>query len=286
MLVTTNAAPFHTAQSSTDRLLDSAPDFAGDAHGSSVSVRAQGASRREPSTGAEQPPKSSGAPRYQYRRIAASYCGGEDGPVAPGQRCVAETDGGVLARLCADGTGARPPQFRREIDDAGAPVSGWVQVDNGGCPEDPPAEVVVSASDFAELPLEPLPVHVQPARGSAVVGMDLIMYTEPAPQILSTTILGVPVTITATPVRYVWDQGDDQPLLVTTDPGRPYPDQTVARPFRRHGDYDVTLTTTWTGTYQVDAAGPQHPIAGVATTTSRPFHIHVVELHAHLVANP
>ncbi|MDO8108355.1 hypothetical protein Q6348_14245 [Isoptericola sp. b441] len=225
-------------------------------------------------------------PRYERRRIPSRFCGGDDGVVAPGQRCVAETTGGVATRLCADGTPALAPMFRREIDAAQKALGPWVQVDNGGCPEDAPADVIVTAADFAALPLRPSPVHLQPDRGEAVVGMDLIMYTDPTPQVLDTTILGVPVTITATPATYAWDQGDGRPPLVTSDPGTPYPHQTVARPFTHHGDYAVTLTTTWSGRYRVDGAGPDHPIAGTATTTSAPVPIHVVELHAHLVANP
>lgn len=223
---------------------------------------------------------------YEYQRIAPGYCGGDDGLVAPGQWCVAETGDGVANRTCADGTPALAPLYRREVDASHSPIGPWVQIDNGGCPEDPPAEVIVTATDFAALPLQPSPAHLQPGDGRAIVGMDLIMYTDPTPQVLETTILGVPVTITATPSAYSWDQGDGQPPLVTTDPGKPYPYQTVARPFIRHGDYAVTLTTTWTGTYRINGTGPEHPIAGAATTTSDPFQVHVVEVHSHLVANP
>ncbi len=229
---------------------------------------------------------ASSAPPYEYLRIAAGYCGGDDGPVAPGQWCVAETGAGVANRTCADGTSALAPMFRRELDTTGHAMGPWVQIDNGGCPEDPPADVIVTATDFAALPLQPSPAHLQPGDGRAIVGMDLIMYTDPTPQTLDTTILGVPVTITATPTTYTWDQGDGQPPLVTTDPGKPYPHQTVARPYLRHGDYTVTLTTTWTGTYRINAAGPEHPIAGTATTTTDPFQINVVEIHTHLVTNP
>lgn len=225
-------------------------------------------------------------PWYEYDRIPAPYCGGNDGLVAPSQRCVAEISGGVANRTCTDGTPALAPLYRRELDASRAPIGPWVQIDNGGCPEDPPATVLVTASDFAALPLEPSPAHLQPGDGRAIVGMDLIMYTDPTPQVLDTTVLGVPVTITATPTAYSWDQGDGQPPLVTTDPGKPYPHQTVARPYRRHGDYTVTLTTTWTGTYRINGTGPEHRIAGSATTTSDPFSINVVEIHTHLVTNP
>ena len=234
-------------------------------------------------------PRTSGVQRpepYEYQRIAPEYCGGDDGLVAPGQWCVAETAGGVANRTCADGTPALAPMFRREVDASRVPIGPWVQIDNGGCPEDPPAEVIVTATDFAALPLQPSPAHLQPGDGRAIVGMDLIMYTDPTPQVLDTTVLGVPVTITATPTAYTWDQGDGQPPLVTTDPGKPYPHQTVARPFIRHGDYAVTLTTTWTGTFRINGTGPEHPIAGTATTTSDPFQINVVEIHTHLVTNP
>lgn len=262
---------------------DATPDFTADTTEDTITVRGDATTQRELAVTGED---GSPAATYQYRRLAAGYCGGDDGLVAPSQWCVAETGDGVANRTCADGTPALAPLYRREVDASRSPIGPWVQIDNGGCPEDPPAEVIVTATDFAALPLQPSPAHLQPGDGRAIVGMDLIMYTDPTPQVLETTILGVPVTITATPSAYSWDQGDGQPPLVTTDPGKPYPHQTVARPFIRHGDYAVTLTTTWTGTYRINGTGPEHPITGAATTPSDPFQVHVVEVHSHLVANP
>jgi hypothetical protein len=61
---------------------------------------------------------------------------------------------------------------------------------------------------------------------------------------------------------------------------------TVARPYDHIGSYAITLTTTWTGRYQVDDAGPWLDVVGTAVTTSTSLPTRVVEAHSRLVANP
>mgnify|MGYP003951611303 CR=1 FL=1 len=201
--------------------------------------------------------------------------------------CVEGVASGVVVRVCADGSAALDPLYRREVDPVtGAFVGQWVQVDVGGCPEDPATVVVLTAADFRRLPLTASAPRVQPADGRGLVNMDLIVFTDPAPQVLSTTVLGVPVTVRATPVSYAWDFGDGSEPLVTTDPGAPYPHQTVARPYRAEGTYQLTLRTTWTGTYQVNGTGPWHTVAGAATTTSTPVTTQAYTATTTLVADP
>jgi hypothetical protein len=226
---------------------------------------------------------ASAADPYVYRRRAARYCGTE-GAQIDGQACVAETGSGRVVRVCADGSRALDPRWRRPVDTTTGLFTGpWEQMDNGGCPEDPAIEVVLSATDFARLPITASPVHLQPADGLGLVNMPLIVFSDPAPQTLTTTVLGIPVTVIATPTSYLWDFGDGT-TLATTDPGHPYPDHTTTGTYTAPGHYAVTLTTTWTGTYQVDATGPWHPVAGTATTTSTPVATQAVEAHTHLIA--
>ncbi|MDT0166745.1 hypothetical protein Q9R32_14415 [Actinotalea sp. AC32] len=161
----------------------------------------------------------------------------------------------------------------------------WEQVDTGGCPEDPTTTVVLTATDFRRLPLTPSPTHHQPADGRNLIGKPVILWTDPAPQTLTTTVLGTPVTVRATPTTWTWDLGDDTAPLTTTDPGHPYPDHTVTRAYTHPGTYTLTLTTTWTGTYQVDGTGPWHTVTGTATTTSTPTTLTAEEAPSRLVAD-
>jgi len=223
---------------------------------------------------------------YVYRRKPQEFCGAVDGSGAV-RLCVEGVVSGVVVRVCADGSVALDPLFRREVDPvSGAFVGQWVQVDVGGCPEDPATTVVLSAAQFRRLPLTASVPQVQPADGRGLVNVDLIVFTDPDTQVLSTTVLGVPVTVRATPVRYAWDFGDGTDPLVTTDPGAPYPAQTVARPYRTEGTYQLTLQTTWTGTYQVNATGPWHTVTGTATTTSTPLTTQALTATTTLVADP
>ena len=67
-------------------------------------------------------------------------------------------------------------------------------------------------------------------------------------------LLGRTVSLTARP-GWDWTFGDGADLQ-TSDPGGRYPHAGVAHAYRREGDYLVTCTTTWTGTFLVDGLGP------------------------------
>ncbi len=253
------------------------------ANGSSVDV--SGEVERETGRQPEQPTSTRAS--YAHRRIPLTYCGSADGLATSPTACIDGVSGGTVSRTCADGTAALDPLFRREIDPAtGAFIGPWQQVDSGGCPEDPPVTVVLTAADFSRLPLTPSAPQIQPADGRGLVNADLIVYTDPGTQTLTTTVLGVPVTVRATPTRFAWDFGDGTPALVTSDPGAPYPRQTVARPYTSPGTYRLTLSTTWAGTYQVNNSGPWFDVLGTATTVSAPRTAEIAEVHTVLVANP
>ena len=224
--------------------------------------------------------------RFDFRRIPAAFCGSLDTLASSPVLCIDGVAGNTVVRTCADGTTALDPLFRRPLDPTGTPTGPWEQIDNGGCPEDPPVTVILTAAEFSRLPLTPSAPQLQPADGRGLVNAALIVYADPAAQTLATTILGTPVTVRATPTRYAWDFGDGSDALVTTDPGAPYPHHSVARPYTLPGTYQLTLTTTWTGTYQVNDAGPWYPVLGTAVTTSTPVTTQITEAHTVLVADP
>jgi len=225
-------------------------------------------------------------PTEVYKRRPQVFCGSLDGSGAV-ELCVDGVASGAVTRLCADGSVALDPLYRREVDPTtGAFLGEWVQVDLGGCVEDPDPTVILTAAEFRRLPLTASAPQVQPADGRGLVGMDLIVFTDPAAQVLTTTILGVPVVVRATPTSYAWDFGDGTPPLVTSDPGRPYPHQTVARPYSTEGTFALRLVTTWSGTYQVNGIGPWQTVSGTATTTSAPLTTQVLAASSTLVADP
>jgi hypothetical protein len=242
-----------------------------------------GASSRSTTPGGR---SETGAPTFRETRQPLTYCGSLRG-AGDGRACVEGVISGTIKRVCTDGGPALDPLFRQQLDPVtGRPIGDWTQVDAGGCPEDPVAAVTLSAEDFQRLPLTPSGPSYQPADGRGLVNMPLIVFTDASVQQLQTVVLGVPVTVRATPVSFAWDFGDGSDPLVTTDPGAPYPHQTVTHTYLTAGSYSVSLSTTWRGEFQVNGQGPWLPVAGTARTTSTPFVETVEAAPSHLVADP
>ncbi|MEK8225111.1 PKD domain-containing protein [Oerskovia sp. M15] len=101
--------------------------------------------------------------------------------------------------------------------------------------------------EFQRLTITPSPVTVQPPDGWTLVNVDTITYTTPTPQTFATTLLGIPVSIRATPTTYTWDFDDGSEPMVTTDPGSAYPHQSIAHTYRSEGSATISLGTTWEG---------------------------------------
>ncbi|MCL3859487.1 PKD domain-containing protein [Actinotalea sp. K2] len=192
-------------------------------------------------------------------------------------------DSGPVIRFCPDGTQADFPLYRRTQQPDGS-WSGWQRLSDGGenC-DQTQTPIILSAEDFQRLPLEPSPITVQPPHGWTLVNIETIVSTQPTPQTLTTTVLETPITVVATPTTYTWDFGDGTPPLVTTDPGLPWPHHTLAHTYPTTGQYPITLTTTWTGTYQTTPTGPWLTIDGHATTTATTEPLDVLEARTHLV---
>ena len=276
-LVLTATSTLVTASPTPDRF-----DGVGEDGGITVTATA------EVSTAVEPAPVSAktlpGAPIYSETRIPKSFCG--NAHAGYGARlCTKDllAAGGPI--LCADGTRALDPLYRREIDASDAPVGQWVQIDDG-CPQDEQPPVFVSVEEFQRLPLAASVPSFQPGNGRGLVNMELIVFTDPAPQVLQTNVLDTPVTVRATPSLFSWDFGDGSVPLVTSDPGAPYPDLRVFHVYDQPGSFQVQLTTTWTGEFQVDGQGPWFPVTGTAQTVSPAFAETVVEARSHLVDGP
>jgi hypothetical protein len=120
---------------------------------------------------------------------------------------------------------------------------------------------------FQTLPLPELTTRQQPP-GEALVGLPVIFFTDsPTTQTFTVDIRGFTVVIAAAATSYTWDTGDGT-VLTTTDPGAPYPNETITHDYSS-GTYTASLTTTWGATYSVDG-GLAADVPGTTTTEGAP----------------
>ena len=138
-----------------------------------------------------------------------------------------------------------------------------------------PAPIVLTSHDVATLIVDGSGVFIQPPTGTVLLHMPLIAYTNPATRTLTTSVGGTSVDVEVTPATYTWNWGDGT-TLSTTDPGNPYPNQTVTHLYAATADnVVVSLTTTWTARFKPTGATDWRPVDGYVTTTQTapPFNI-------------
>lgn len=164
-------------------------------------------------------------------------------------------------RSTCDGDGGGEIERTRVLYDSGA--------------TDGAAPVVVSQYELQRLGIDGGAVLIQPASGRALVHLPVIAYATARPQLLSTSVLGVPVEIWVRPVSYSWDFGGGS--FTTTSPGSPYPNQNITWTYADLGTRTVRLTIRWSGSFQVDGDGVWHAIAGSAYTAASSPSFEVVE---------
>lgn len=204
--------------------------------------------------------------------------------LGPGVSCP-DTAFEALALVCPEGQHVVDPVFVSERD-ASSPTGWgpWTLSTPGRCVASADLAAEVSR-ELARLPLAASPVSVPP-NGWVMVNMDTVVFTSPDAQVFDLVVLGTPVRVSARPASFSWDFADGTDPLVTSDPGRAYPHQTVAHTYTRGGSYVVGLTTTWVADFQVNGSGGWIPVPGTATTTSPGAPLQVYEARAHLVDGP
>jgi hypothetical protein len=148
----------------------------------------------------------------------------------------------------------------------------------------PVVEPVVTAEDFRRLPLPAARINVQPPNRRTLVNIPTNLYADAGPVVLPTNVLGQPVRVRATPLRFRWTYGDGR-SLTTADPGAPYPALRTAHTYQDPGRRMLGLRTTYSGEYSV-AGGPWLPIDGLATVDSPDARLTVLAAENHLVADP
>jgi len=179
------------------------------------------------------------------------------------------------------------PTWRRDRASGFVRWGEWRMVADVSCAGGPVPNADQVVAEFRRLAVAPSPLRVQPDAEEVLVQMDTIAFTDDTPQVLSTTLLGVAVVFTVSPVAFTWDfgpDGGDGAPFTTTSPGHAYPDQDVAYAYRHVGTGQVTLTTTWAATYTVGADPTVRQVPGTATTVSTSHEFEIRELHTHLIA--
>jgi hypothetical protein len=135
---------------------------------------------------------------------------------------------------------------------------------------------------FQTLPLPRLTAQHQPP-GNGLAGLPVIFFTDsPTTQTFNLTIRGFTVDIVAGATAFTWHTGDGAHLS-TTDPGAPYPHQTVTHDYRS-GTYTAYLTTTWGATFSVNG-GAAVAVPGTTTTDGPPVTFTVLQARA-VLTNP
>jgi len=182
-----------------------------------------------------------------------------------------------------DGTAVIPVPGNRQ---PGELIGRWEDM-RQGCiditslnPPPSPAEVF---SYFERLPLPTLTTQHQPP-GDGLSGLPVIFYTDsPTTETFTVDIRGFSVVINATAEKYTWHTGDAAGELVTTDPGKPYPDQTITHDYRS-GTYTAHLTVTWGATFTVNGSAPAD-VPGSTTTDGPPVTFDVLQARP-VLTNP
>jgi len=194
---------------------------------------------------------------------------------------------GLAVAMCSGTPAPDDMMFWRFEAPMGPPRGPWTR-QGSACLR--PAQVpggAVPAFTVRELRRLPLPAgvaHIQPGTGETLVNIPTNVYVTASPVTLTTRLIGIPIRVRATPTAYLWSFGDSA-TLDTTDPGHPYPGMTTTHTYVTAATLAITLRTTYSGEYSV-AGGPWLPIDGVATVTTPPVPLQVIETHAVLVADP
>jgi len=150
------------------------------------------------------------------------------------------------------------------------------------------------AEQWQDLDWETAGLTLQPPDGQTLVNFPTNFFTtmSPQPQTLTVTLLGIPVTIEATPTAWTWHPGnptDANDQWSTSDPGTPYSDGIDAdslNTFRylHAGTVTPSVDVTYTGRFRVNG-GAWQDIPGDLTKPGTTVNLDVLPAGAHLTGN-
>ncbi|MEV7573779.1 hypothetical protein AB0P28_11830 [Pseudarthrobacter sp. NPDC089323] len=128
--------------------------------------------------------------------------------------------------------------------------------------------------EFQNLPVNAGTVTAQPSPHT-LRGAETNFYAEAVEQQFDITMFGQAVHVVATPVQYTWNYGDGTVFGPQPSMGGPLPQDRwgektrTSHAYGQTGDFQVVLTTSFQGTYSVNA-GPPLPIPGQGQFSAPP----------------
>ena len=124
----------------------------------------------------------------------------------------------------------------------------------------------LSIEEFKDFPVAKGELLIQPDQGRHTVNMPVIVATTARQHVVSGDLLGFAFHVRFTPVSHTFTYDDGSPPYVTGDPNTPYPNQRFWHEWWTIGDKTISVTTTWSGAYQV-AGSAWVEVPGTLETT-------------------
>lgn len=142
---------------------------------------------------------------------------------------------------------------------------------------------------FAEVPVPPAEIDVQPPDGETLVNFPTIFSTQAAEFTESLVLLGYRVDLRISPASYTWVHGDGT-RQTTDSPGRAWSKGVPMSEYISHEyektakDLGVRVDVTWTADFRVDG-GAWQPVNGTVTVTGPEEQLDVLEADPLLVGD-
>ena len=123
---------------------------------------------------------------------------------------------------------------------------------------------------------------IQPPDGETLVNFDTNFFTTLSdPQTQTVTLIGIQVTIEATPSSYLWHFGDGADDTTST-PGSAYPHLDITHTYARAGELSPSVDVVYSGRYRVGGGG-WSDIPGTLTVPGPAVALRVLEAKPQLV---
>ena len=127
----------------------------------------------------------------------------------------------------------------------------------------------ISLSDQVSKLLPGSQLMYQPST-DPIAGIPIYFWSDSNPIFqIATAILGISVSVTLQP-SFVWNFGDGN-SLTTQNTGGAFPDSTITHIYKEPGNYSVTLTISWAGSWA--AQGQVLPVLGGAIVQTMTAHL-------------
>ncbi|GAA2005262.1 PKD domain-containing protein [Brevibacterium samyangense] len=155
--------------------------------------------------------------------------------------------------------------------------------EDGGPAPEPVVLPWITTTDFQSFDIPASDFHAVPASW-AVTNRETGFYADGNTRYIDLELLGFPVQVRATPIRYEWDFGDGTTYSTTNTGGTPetVDEATITHSYTEPGPVTVRLTTVYSGMFSI-AGGNWIIIEGTASVESEPLPLEVFRFHKYLV---